>query len=621
MNRQSAPNQNGGGGLQSRWLAPVILGLAIGLFIALAVRFNFTQDDAFITFRYAANFVDGNGLVYNIGERVEGYTNFLWTIFMILGRLAGMELVIFSRIMGVACGLATIWVLHLLAGRLFGPDSAWRGVCCVFLGATYSYAYWSVAGLETAAFTLAVTSTLYFYLHRSYLVGPFMVMATLLRPEGGLLFLFLVLYDVIACRNFGRFTAVCVGIYLFSVLPYAAFKLSYYANLLPNPFYAKTDFTAARLIEGLEYTWLYLWHYLGAGIFVVPALLASRKTGRALIMPLTFIFLYMIYISLVGGDVLKVHRFFVPIMPLIALVVVFGIQRILKRPILILAALVIVLAWQTIVPLTHVKTYHHAEKRLIKKMEVMGSDLLAVDDRDFTLAVSTIGVLGYRLLGHTVIDMLGLTDSTVARHPEPEIEGMETTWRERRFNAGYLLSRQPDYILFSTGRKPSAPAERALFLYSRFLQNYRTIAFDVEGTRHDIFKRYYSIEETIIRDINPRFVDQYVKSFGLRIAGKYRQALAALEQAWRFLPDTVFSYIPYLMSENLRHLGDYKASYAVLRDCLERDTLVYEVYLDLMVYESRMNKDYEEAKIYRQKLADLMPWYEPRFRIISPEGQ
>lgn len=35
------------------------------------------QEDAFISFRYARNLVDGHGLVFNPGERVEGYTNFL----------------------------------------------------------------------------------------------------------------------------------------------------------------------------------------------------------------------------------------------------------------------------------------------------------------------------------------------------------------------------------------------------------------------------------------------------------------------------------------------------------------------------------------------------------------
>jgi len=57
----------------------ILLLLLLGLaFMAWSNRF--IQDDAFISFRYADNFVQGNGLVWNPGEKVEGYTNFLWTI-------------------------------------------------------------------------------------------------------------------------------------------------------------------------------------------------------------------------------------------------------------------------------------------------------------------------------------------------------------------------------------------------------------------------------------------------------------------------------------------------------------------------------------------------------------
>ena len=37
-----------------------------------------TSDDAYITMRYARNAAAGEGIVYNPGERVEGYSNPLW---------------------------------------------------------------------------------------------------------------------------------------------------------------------------------------------------------------------------------------------------------------------------------------------------------------------------------------------------------------------------------------------------------------------------------------------------------------------------------------------------------------------------------------------------------------
>ena len=40
----------------------------------------FLCDDAFISFRYTRNLLEGHGLVFNPGEYVEGYTNFLWIL-------------------------------------------------------------------------------------------------------------------------------------------------------------------------------------------------------------------------------------------------------------------------------------------------------------------------------------------------------------------------------------------------------------------------------------------------------------------------------------------------------------------------------------------------------------
>ncbi len=39
-------------------------------------------DDAFITFRYARNFLAGNGMVFNPGDAVEGITNLGWALLL-----------------------------------------------------------------------------------------------------------------------------------------------------------------------------------------------------------------------------------------------------------------------------------------------------------------------------------------------------------------------------------------------------------------------------------------------------------------------------------------------------------------------------------------------------------
>src|SRR4051812_38733846 len=69
--------------------------LAIGIVAALTVvslvdasavvdgtRYFWLDDDQMISMRYARHLANGNGLGWNPGQRVEGYTNFLWTLVM-----------------------------------------------------------------------------------------------------------------------------------------------------------------------------------------------------------------------------------------------------------------------------------------------------------------------------------------------------------------------------------------------------------------------------------------------------------------------------------------------------------------------------------------------------------
>src|SRR5580700_4983251 len=102
--------------------------LAYGLYRAIDLRW--ICDDAFITMRYVKNFVDGNGLVYNIGERVEGYTHFLWLMLLTLTKAVGFDPVDASMWLGIA---AYAGILVLLLAISFkehkkNPKAIWLPV-------------------------------------------------------------------------------------------------------------------------------------------------------------------------------------------------------------------------------------------------------------------------------------------------------------------------------------------------------------------------------------------------------------------------------------------------------------------------------------------------------------
>ena len=73
--------------------SPLHFWICLSLLISVASSYGIcTQDDAFISFRYAKNLSEGTGLVYNAGEYVEGYSNFLWTLFLALGAFFELDL-------------------------------------------------------------------------------------------------------------------------------------------------------------------------------------------------------------------------------------------------------------------------------------------------------------------------------------------------------------------------------------------------------------------------------------------------------------------------------------------------------------------------------------------------
>ena len=74
---------------------PLVVAAVVMLLVSLAAirqatvvidhqRYYYLDDDQMISMRYARNLVDGLGLVWNAGDRVEGYTNLGW-VCMLLG--------------------------------------------------------------------------------------------------------------------------------------------------------------------------------------------------------------------------------------------------------------------------------------------------------------------------------------------------------------------------------------------------------------------------------------------------------------------------------------------------------------------------------------------------------
>src|SRR5205807_9787565 len=94
--------------------------------------------------------------VFNPGERVEGYTNFLWTIMMALAIKLHLDPGQFSLVLGILCFLVVLLCVDRWVRREAHADVFPLSIAAILLGASYTFASFATSGLETMFATLLV---------------------------------------------------------------------------------------------------------------------------------------------------------------------------------------------------------------------------------------------------------------------------------------------------------------------------------------------------------------------------------------------------------------------------------------------------------------------------------
>ena len=315
-------------------------------FILNLLPFNFfVCDDAFISFRYAKNFISGHGLVWNVGEQlpVEGYTNFLWVIVISIFIKMGFDPVVVSKMLNIFFGLCCILLVYLFSEIIFKRKKFLNLIAPVILSCCGPFVAWSVEGLETQMFTFFILAGVIAHLYemqqdRIFPISALLfVLASLTRPEGLLIFgitclhRFSTLYyqkKSFFCRkSFIWFLTFLIiyGIYFY-------WRFDYYGFVFPNTFYAKTGGGIYQIWRGVRYLKSFIL-FNKWPILISLSLLSLFKQSRSpIIYLLMLIISFSAYIVSVGGDFFAMFRFFVPMVPPMALLVQEGIISLCQWP-------------------------------------------------------------------------------------------------------------------------------------------------------------------------------------------------------------------------------------------------------------------------------------------------
>lgn len=428
-------------------------------------------DDALISFQYARNAANGLGFVFNAGERVEGFTNFLWTALLALlhplsdGTSAGFVRV--GIVASAALAVLDVILLYRL-GRLIWPQRvgpiAFALALCVL---DNGYTVWAIQALESHLLIFTMLLACLFVWGkptRGNQIGAALSLTAVVmtRPDGALFVLVLGASELIwAWRSAEpkRATARVVTIFAMSALLFGAYfiwRYQYFGFLLPNTYYVKAaGLRGEAIARGLSYL-----HYFLVDRGYVPLLALGAVIGirdRIVGPLLAWGVLYTGYVVYVGGDFYPGHRFFVVLIPFAALLAAYSLGRVAsflgshwpsaRLPVwgvwtiaAVLVGLMTVRGLQLGPVRSEIGRWGSEVARVRAFMEWLGDQA----PPGATIVAGDIGATGFYARLH-VYDVFGIIDPVVAHQDQGRL-GEGKPGHEKRADVEYLLAKEPTYV-------------------------------------------------------------------------------------------------------------------------------------------------------------------------------
>jgi hypothetical protein len=429
--------------------------LAIIIRIYILNSTHCTVEDSLITLRYAENLAHGHGLVYNLGERVQGATTPLFTLWMAFWSWLGVSGLAAGKALGVAADGTVCIVLARLMQNLGHPRAGWlAGLLYATASAPINF---SVGGMETPIATLCVTSAISaFVLRRSKPLFVWLAIGILTRIDFGLLAVVLTADWALRERKLpSRDMALGFAI----LLPWFIFATLYFGSPIPNSMIAKLTVyrrDSANPFANVMVVWQQLAgdkaHLLLFAIACLGAVVAWKKQPL-LRAPLIWVTIYYVALGISAAPVSGFGWYFVPPLPVLYLSTAQGFAWLWKALlanslaqqryrqtgivfIMLVACLLCLNLRSTAASLRDAQRLEDDVRRPI------GEWLAANTPKDATVLCEPIGYIGY-YSQRRILDLAGLVSPEVLPIYRSGVEN-PTGWIARQFMPNYLVLRQSE---------------------------------------------------------------------------------------------------------------------------------------------------------------------------------
>lgn len=439
------------------WTVAGILLAFLGLGWQLWVNRAFFHDDAFISLRYARNLAEHGQLAWNLGEQVEGYTNFLHILATSGLIRMGLDPTTAAQTLNLAAAVLLILAVARGATYLCPTDGPARAVVLITAGLTPGVAIWTLGGLETVVVAACLAWGMVWVLETvetgagrpATLAGVAFSLAVLTRLDAAVFIAGAGLATLLfAPRTLPlRFGLACLVGALPAAVAFAhmGWRLATYGLPFPLTFYAKTGVPYALRLEFLPELPTYA--LMGAPVILVAlvATITGRRRAAVLAIPLL---LHLAYVIWSGGDHMPAARVLTPLVGAAALILLTGHRTLPFAAAALGLAVVVMRPPMPMDPAAFVGT-------------IVGRHLATLPAQ--TIVVATAGSTPYHATQHTFIDQLGLNDPVIAMRDPVPIRTPAQSWPgHAKGDGAYILSRKPTIIILGTAE--GTTVDRPVFL-------------------------------------------------------------------------------------------------------------------------------------------------------------
>ncbi len=394
----------------------------------IAFASQFTNEDFYITLRYAENIAHGHGFVYNVGERVLGTTTPLYTLFLALCAWVGASPVVIGKAVNILADGALCVVVYLWLREL-KLDTAGK-IAAFFIAVNPIHIRWSVSGMETSLVTLLGAWIWLQYFRRSY-VHAYIALGVLFLLRWDSMLLGGVLTAAVVLRE-RRVPVRQLALYVVIVLPWMLFAYAYFGYVIPVTGAAKMTVYGWRYRAEFLPVWPKLFYrfagtpgYFALTLLSLAGLWLSIKQRLSALGPAIAWFLFY-WITFLFSKVLLFEWYIPPTWPVYEVLSSIGFayasQRLLSKTPYQIARFVtytsassvyVCSVWMMYSVLNEAQAY---ETNLRQPLGLWLKSNSKPNDR---ILLEPIGYIGY-YSERPILDAIGLVSPTVLRHYVPQ---------------------------------------------------------------------------------------------------------------------------------------------------------------------------------------------------------